>query len=102
MGQFMALDENVSCAEVKSAYCFRHQRNCRIIMHSHIEKDKKGNGFVQINIPQILDMQNLTPDTLSYCREGIFFIRVLVAFLPLSELCLLHVVSTSPNKIFAN
>lgn len=41
------------------------------------------NGFVQINIPQILDMQSLTLDILSYCRQV-----YLLEFWWLSILCL--------------
>lgn len=57
------------------------------------------NGFVQISISQILDMQSLPPET-PCCRQVGFFIRVLVAFLLVSELSLLHAVSASPDKVF--
>lgn len=64
-----------------------------------LKKPIRENGFVQISISQILDMQSLPSET-PYCRQVGFFIGVLVAFLLLSELCLLHAVSASPGKVF--
>lgn len=83
----------------KSTYYFRHQRNHRIMTYTRTEKDSEGKWFVQISI---LVTQSLIPGSLSYCRQLGFFMRILVAFLPLSELCLLYAISTSPNKISAD
>lgn len=38
----------------------------------------------------------------SLLQTNAFLVRVLVAFLPLSKLCLLHAVSATPSKIFAD
>lgn len=67
MKWFTPLDENYSHAEVQSTYRFRHQKNSRIVVYIQPAKTNKG----KISIPQILGMQNLSPDSHSYCSRQV-------------------------------